>query len=135
VQIEQVVAELRAIERRWVPAVGTGATAYAEQLAEWRTREADSEQVCRGGDATGIWVTVMLCRRYGIRAFRRPRQKPATVCVLAPASFVTKVFWPQALEMMDAFEKARRAMAEEIATAWLGPEADEVLVVDEAPRG
>jgi hypothetical protein len=77
----------------------------------------------------------MLCARYGIRPFRQPRQKATTVCVRAPASFVTKVFWPQALEMIGAFERARVAMADEIVTAWLGAAGDQVHVVDEEPRG
>ena len=131
--IGKVVAELRAIERRYAPAAGASAAAYAQQLAEWRTREPDSDQVCCGGDATGAWVTAMLCARYGIRAFRRPRQKVTTTCVVAPASFVSKVFWPQALEMMAAFERARRAMAEEIVTTWLGAAGEQVFLVDEEP--
>jgi hypothetical protein len=53
--------------------------------------------------------------------------------VVAPASFVSKVFWPQALEMMAAFERARRAMAEEIVAAWLGPAGEQAFVVDEEP--
>jgi hypothetical protein len=133
VDIEGIVVELRAIERRYAPAAGTSAAAYAQQLAEWRAREADSEEVCWGGDATGAWVVVMLCARYGIRAFRRPRQKATTTCVVAPASFVSKIFWPQALEMMAALERARRAMAEEIVTAWLGAAGEQVFVVDEEP--
>jgi hypothetical protein len=133
VDIDKVVTELRAIERRYAPAAGPSAAAYAEQLAEWRTREPDSEEVCWGGDATGAWVVVMLCARYGIRPFRRPRQKATTVSVLAPAGFVSKVFWPQALEMMGAFERARRAMADEVVTVWLGAAGDEAFVVDEKP--
>ena len=131
--IDKVVAELRAIERRYAPPGGASVAGYAQQLAEWRTREPDSEEVCWGGDATGAWVVVMLCARYGIRPYRRPRQKAATTCVLAPAGFVSKVFWPQALEMMGAFERARRAMAEEIVTAWLGTAGEQVFVVDEEP--
>jgi hypothetical protein len=131
VDIEGVVAELRAIERRYAPPAGASAAAYAQQLAEWRTREPDSEEVCWGGDATGVWVAVMLCARYGIRPFRRPRQKATTVTVLAPAGFVSKVFWPQALEMIGAFERARRAMADEVVTAWLGAAGDQVFVVDD----
>ena len=131
--IEGVVAELRAIERRYAPAAGASAAAYAQQLADWRTREPDSEEVCWGGDATGAWVVVMLCARYGIRPFRRRRQKATTVTVLAPAAFVSKVFWPQALEMMGAFEKARRAMADEVVTAWLGAAGDQVFAVDDEP--
>jgi len=59
VDIEAMVKELQAIERRYGPASGASREARVQQLAEWRTREADREEVCSTGDATGAWVVVM----------------------------------------------------------------------------
>ncbi len=132
--VESVAKALRAIELRYAPPSGASAEGYARQLAEWRLREPDREEVCTTHDATGAWLVVMLCARYGIRPFRRPRQKPTTTCLRAPASFVTKVFWPQVQEMARVFEAARASMVDEITTAWLGAAANEVFVVDEEPR-
>lgn len=122
---------LREVERKYAPTAGAGTDAYAKQVAEWRTHEADREEVCSTHDATGAWIVVMLCARYGIRPFRRPRQKPTTICLLAPAGFVSKVFWPQVQEMMRVFEAARAKMVDEVVSAWLGPAGSRALVVDE----
>jgi hypothetical protein len=135
VDIEAMVKELRAIEQRYAPASGAGPEAYAQQLTEWRTREPDREEVCSTGDATGAWLVVMLCARYGIRPFRRPRQKPTTICLLAPASFVSKVFWPQVQEMARVFEAARVSMVNQVVGAWLGATGDQVLIVEEERGG
>ena len=129
-----MVKELRAIEQRYAPPSGASPEAYARQLAEWRAREADREEVCSTRGATGAWVVVMLCARYGIRPFRRPRQRPTTITLLAPAGFVSKVLWPQVQAMVAVFEAARASMMKEVAGAWLGPSADQPLFVDEAPR-
>jgi hypothetical protein len=132
--IEAMVKELRAIEVRYAPASGTSPEACARQLAEWRTREADREEVCSTGDATGAWVVVMLCARYGIRPFRRPRQKPTTITLMAPAGFVSKVFWPQVTEMVRVFEAGRMSMVNEVVTSWLGEAGHKALIVDEEAR-
>lgn len=129
-----MVKELQAIERRYGPASGASREARVQQLAEWRTREADREEVCSTGDATGAWVVVMLCARYGIRPFRRPRQKPTTITLMAPASFVSKVFWPQVTEMVRVFEAGRAAMVNQVVRAWLGEAGHEALIVDEEAR-
>jgi hypothetical protein len=127
-----VVTELRAIEERYAPAGGASREAYAKQLADGRAREADREEVCNTGDATAAWIVLLLCSRYGVRPFRRRRQKPTTICVHVPAGFMSKVFWPQVTEMATAFERARRAMVDEVATAWLGrAAAEETFFVDE----
>lgn len=133
--VEVVVEALREIDRKYAPAAGAGAEAYVKQLADWRTREPDREEVCSTHDATGAWIVVMLCARYGIRPFRRPRQKPTTICLLAPEGFVSKIFWPQVQEMRCVFEAARVKMVEEVVSAWLGPAGTRALVVDSEPRG
>jgi hypothetical protein len=135
VDIEAMVKELQAIERRYAPASGVGPEAYARQLAEWRTREPDREEVCSTGDATGAWIVVMLCARYGIRPFRRPRQKPTTITLMAPAGFVSKVFWPQVKEMVGVFEAARVSMVNQVVGAWLGAAGDQVFTVGEERGG
>jgi hypothetical protein len=130
-----MVKELRAIEQRYAPAASAGPEAYARQLVAWRTREPDREEVCSTGDATGAWLVVMLCARYGIRPFRRPRQKPRTICLRSPASFVSTVFWPQVQEMARVFEAARVSMVNQVVGVWLGAAGDQALIVEEERGG
>lgn len=135
--VSAFAVQLRDVECRYAPAGEASRAAYANQLAEWRRKEQepDSEQVCSTGDATGAWLLLWLCARYGIRTSRRPRQKPTTICVHAPKSFVTKVLGPQLQDMTVVFDQARAKVVDEVVTAWLGPEASAApLFVDEAPR-
>jgi hypothetical protein len=46
-----------------------------------------------------------LCRRYGIRPYRYPRQRHSTVVVRAPKSFVNRTLWPEYLEIARALEE------------------------------
>ena len=134
--VSALAEQLREVDRRYAPPGGADRAAYAKQLAEWRLKEPDSEEVCSTGDATSAWLLLWLCARYGIRTSRRPRQKPTTICVHAPRGFATKILWPQLQEMNRVFDQARALAVEEVATAWLGPEANSApLFVDvEAPR-
>jgi hypothetical protein len=65
------------------------------RLAEVRTREPDVEIVYTLPDPWTRKLFVALCRRYGLRPFRRPRQRYSTVQLIAPASFQNRVLWPE----------------------------------------
>src|ERR1700733_1956400 len=45
-----------------------------------------------------------LCRRYGLRPYRDPRQRQSTIVLRAPASFINKTLWPEYLEISRALE-------------------------------
>lgn len=130
--LSKIADELDAIERRFAPGGDVSPSARVKQLAEWRTREADREEVCSTGNATAAWLLLRLCGRYGIRPFRRPRQKPTTICLHAPAGFVSKVLWPQVQESARVFARAHAELTGDIATKWLGAAvADETIFIDE----
>lgn len=132
VDLAKLANELDAIERRFAPDGDVSQSACVKQLAEWRTREADREEVCSTGNATTAWLLLRLCGRYGIRPFRRPRQKPTTICLHAPAGFVSKVLWPQVQESAGVFARAHAELTGDIITKWLGAAvADETIFVDE----
>jgi len=132
--VSALAEQLKAVERRYAIPGATGAADYAKQLADWRLREAEREEVCSTHNATVGWLLLRLCARYGIRAYRRPRQKPTTISLQAPAGFVSKVLWPQVQAMAAVVEQARSAASSELMAAWLGPAgADEVFVLDDAP--
>lgn len=125
-------AELREIDRRYAPSGGGGGDAYAKQLADWRLKEPDREEVCNTREPTSAWLLLWLCTRYGIRPFRRLRQKPTTICVRVPKGFMSKVLWPQLEELAAVFVRARAAAVDELVTAWLGVGVgDQPIVVEE----
>lgn len=129
-------ADLRAVEQHYAPADGASAEAYAHQLESWRQRDGEREEVCSTGDATGGWLFLRLCARYGLQPYRRRRQKPTTVTVRAPQGFVTKVLWPQFQAMLQVFATARAEVDKEILASWLGAEeASATLSIEERDEG
>ena len=82
--------------------------------------------------ATGGWLFLRLCARYGLRPYRRRRQKLTTLTVRAPQGFVTKVLWPQFQAMLKVFVAARAEVDNEILVEWLGrEEASATISVEE----
>jgi hypothetical protein len=125
----QLAAELRAIDARLMPA---GAEGGARQLAEWRAREPDTELLLSTGDATGAWLTLLVCKRYGVRTFRGKRARPTTIGVSAPRGFIDRVLQPHITSLVRVFTQAKAQVVNELADAWLGAdEADVALHVDE----
>jgi hypothetical protein len=55
-----------------------------------------------------------LCRRYGLRPYRYPRQRYSTVVVRAPKSFVNQTLWPEYLEIARALDEYLNEATERI---------------------
>lgn len=55
-----------------------------------------------------------LCRRYGLRPYRYPRQRYSTVVVRAPESFINKTLWPEYLEISRALDEYLNEATERI---------------------
>jgi hypothetical protein len=60
-----------------------------------------------------------LCRRYGLKPYRYPRQRRTTVVLQAPRSFVDKTLWPEYLQIERALhdylnEATERIIREEV---------------------
>lgn len=55
-----------------------------------------------------------LCRRYGLRPYRYPRQRHSTVVVRAPKSFVNQTLWPEYLEISRALDEYLNEATERI---------------------
>jgi len=89
VDIVGAIEQIRKIERQYAPAEGMTPAAYAAQLTQARERIADGEfRIAVGDDGVGEAVVRVLCVRYGLTPFRRPRQRASSLSVLAPEVFV-----------------------------------------------
>jgi hypothetical protein len=125
-----LIEQLRAIERQYLPNGGGEAEARS-QLAAWRAKEPEDVHTLSTGDATGAWLTLQLCERYGLKPFRRGKQRATTLCIRAPNGFMSKVFGPQLQAVIRVFDEARERAVGALATEWLGPErGDATLFVD-----
>ena len=65
------------------------------RLAEVRAREPDVELAYTLPDPWTRKLFVALCRRYGLKPFRRHRQRYTTVQVVAPETFQNRTLWPE----------------------------------------
>jgi hypothetical protein len=95
--------EWRTIEARYA---GPGAQHSGDwiraRLAEARAREADVELRYTIPDPWENTLFIALCRRYGLRPFRRPRMHQATILVRAPEAFFQNTIWPVFGALADA---------------------------------
>jgi hypothetical protein len=60
-----------------------------------------------------------LCRRYGLKPYRYPRQRHSTVVLRAPKSFIDETLWPEFLQIEKALheylnEATERIIREEV---------------------
>ena len=107
---ERLREKLRKIEALYAGAATPGEKAAAGEAAERIRRqfeaaskkEVPEEYKFSVPDPWSRQLFIALCRRYGVRPFRRPRMHRQTVMVSAPASFVRDVLWPEFEELSDA---------------------------------
>jgi hypothetical protein len=112
---------------RKIEALHAGATSEGEKeaarlaaerirarLAQERAREPDEEFVYRLADPWTRKLFVALCRRYGLRPYRRARQRYSTVQVMAPRSFQETTLWPEFIALAAELKKHLGEVTERI---------------------
>ena len=72
------------------------------RLAEQARRDPPVELHFSLPDSWSCQLFIALCRRYGLRPFRYPRQRRTTVMLRVPKGFGETVLWPEFLEMERA---------------------------------
>jgi len=66
-----------------------------------------------------------LCRRYGLKPYRYPRQRHSTVVLRAPKSFINITLWPEFLEIKNALDEYLNEATERIIREEVFGNADE----------
>jgi len=66
-----------------------------------------------------------LCRRYGLRPYRYPRQRYSTVVLRTPRSFIDKTLWPEYIEISQALDEYLNEATERIIREEVFGDADE----------
>jgi hypothetical protein len=114
---EQLRERLRKVEALYFGATNSGereaASAAVERLKakleETARLDPPTEMQFRMPDAWSARLFIALCRRYGLRPFRYPRQRRLTLMVRAPKRFFENVVWQQFTELhtdlWDYFEQ------------------------------
>lgn len=76
-----------------------------------------------------------LCRRYGLRPYRYPRQRYSTILVRAPGSFINETLWPEYLEISRALEEYLHEATERIIREEVFCDAEEAEEQTETSAG
>jgi hypothetical protein len=66
-----------------------------------------------------------LCRRYGLKPYRYPRQRHSTVTVRAPRSFINNTLWPEFLQIQKALDEYLNEATERIIREEVFGDSDE----------
>ena len=69
------------------------------------SREPTIEMNFRLPDQWSRRLFLALCRRYGLKPFRYPRQRYSTVVLRAPETFIRETLWPEYVEISQALEE------------------------------
>ena len=104
---EQLRDKLEKVEALYFGAGTAGEKTAAEaaierlraRLAEISRQDPPVEMQFSMPDPWAVRLFVALCRRYGIRPYRYPRQRRTTIMVRAPRAFFEAVVWRQFSDM------------------------------------
>ena len=105
--------KLRKIEALFAGAATPGERNAAEaalervraRLTETARRDPPVEMQFSMTDQWSKHLFIALCRRYGLRPYRYPRQKRTTVMVRLPRGFADQVLWPEFLQLDDILHR------------------------------
>jgi hypothetical protein len=83
-------------------------------LSAARQTEQTLEMNFRLPDLWNRRLFVALCRRYGLKPYRYPRQRHSTVVLRAPESFINGTLWPEFLQIKNALDEYLHEATERI---------------------
>lgn len=103
----QLREKLRKIEALFAGAGTAGERMAAEaalerlraRLAETQKRDQPIEMQFSIADQWSRRLFLALCRRYGLKPYRKPRQRSTSVMLRVPKGFVDQVLWPEFQEL------------------------------------
>jgi len=96
-KIEALMAGAGTVGER--EAAGAALDRVKARLAEQVRRDPPVELQFSMPDAWSRQLFVALCRRYGLKPYRYPRQKRTTVMLRVPRGFNDAVLWPEFIEL------------------------------------
>jgi len=88
------------------------------QLEAWRQREPDTEHRLTIATTASQHLLALVCARFGLRVYRRPRMHSSTLSVEAPAGFVREMLWPLFESMAHIIEDAADETTSRIMQRW-----------------
>lgn len=115
-------------------AARTVAERLRARLAARRAQEPDVEFRCSIPDPWAQRLFLALCRRYGLRPYRRSGQRHTNCLVKAPKSFMAEVVWPEFQALAKELTEHLEQVTDRLIHKAIHDDTSEAEVV-EAPRG
>jgi hypothetical protein len=115
---DALVRRLDEIERKTGPSGTMDAEACRAELAAWRQREADTEFRLSLPTPISQRVFLTVCQRYGLRAYRAPKQRKTSIAVSAPKGFVYEVLKPRLDALIPEVEATALAAIDRVMERW-----------------
>jgi hypothetical protein len=90
-----------------------------EKLKSFEAQEGPEEMKFTLGDGWHLRLFLALCRRYGLKPYRRHGQRRTTVLLMVVPSFVDDLLWPEFTQLAEALreyldEATERIIREEV---------------------
>lgn len=106
---DQLRERLKKVEALYFGATTAGERGAAEaalarlkaKLKEGGQKDPPIEMKFTVPDQWSVRLFIALCRRYGLKPYRYPRQRRTTIMVKAPRHFLETVLWRQFCELHD----------------------------------
>lgn len=137
---QDLLDKLRKIERLYSGATTPGEKeAAADAITRIKRRIGETAKVDRPVeykftlvDGWSKKLFLALLRRYGLKPYRRARQRRNTVMVKVPRTFVEQTLWPEFLELSDVLQSYLDEVTERvIARGIYSDVGDEEIVEDD----
>jgi hypothetical protein len=116
-------------------AAGAAAVRIRARLKQTEKSESGIEFRFRLPDPWSRQLFIALCRRYGLRVYRRPRMHRQNIMVKAPRSFVATTLWPEFREINAALVEYLAAITDKVIREEVWGEAPDVEEVAQSARG
>jgi len=123
----ELKAKLRKIEALFAGAATAGERGAAQaardrilaKLRDLEGQEAPVEMKFTLGDGWNMRLFLALCRRYGLKPYRKHGQRRTTVMLRVVASFADNILWPEFTQLAEALrayldEATERIIREEV---------------------
>ncbi|MFN0192606.1 MAG: hypothetical protein ACKVP5_11635 [Aestuariivirga sp.] len=114
-------------------AAGAAAERLKAKLAEATLKDPAVELAFTMPDPWSVKLFLALCRRYGFKPFRYPRQRRTTVMVKAPRRAFEEVVWRQFLELHEEMQSYFEETTEKLIRDSVHADSSDAETVAEPP--
>jgi hypothetical protein len=135
---DKLIDRLRTIEATFAGSTGADSADQARTrilavVAELATKEPPVEFQMSARDFWSHRVLIALLRRYGVKPYRYPRQRPMTVMAKMSPSFAHEILVPEYRRFSSVLEEYFHGVTERVVEEIFGGDSGEVLIVKGSP--